>query len=158
MGCVPRTCACGCVWVSRRALQGHRAWWEYLQPAAVHLEKRYAAKKNAFVRTASQASPISRIVGTSVSRLTIGPTTGLILIGECFFQKFQSLEIIGDMYWYTEAFCHYSWNSPEEAKISSSLTFQYLEQKKNRNIWKIEKLREKNIENLDKKLSDKNDR
>ena len=31
-----------------------------------------------------------------------------ILIGERFFQKFQSLEIIGDMYQYTEAFCHYS--------------------------------------------------
>ena len=51
----------------------------------------------------------------------------LILIGEFFFQNFQSLEIIGDMCRYTEAFCHYSWNSPEEAKISSSLTFQYLE-------------------------------
>ena len=32
----------------------------------------------------------------------------LILIGERFFLKFQSLEIIGDMYRYTEAFCHYS--------------------------------------------------
>ena len=29
--------------------------------------------------------------------------------------------------------------------------------KKNRKIWKIEKLREKNVENLDKKLSDRND-
>ena len=32
----------------------------------------------------------------------------LILIGERFFQNFQSLEIIGDMYQCTEAFCHYS--------------------------------------------------
>ena len=40
--------------------------------------------------------------------------------------------------------------------MSSSLTFQYLE-KKNRKIWKIEKLRETNVENLGKKLFDKND-
>ena len=31
-----------------------------------------------------------------------------ILIGERFFHNFQSLEIIGDMYQCTEAFCHYS--------------------------------------------------
>ena len=31
-----------------------------------------------------------------------------ILIGERFFHNFQSLEIIEDMYQYTEAFCHYS--------------------------------------------------
>ena len=59
------------------------------------------------------------------------------------------------MYRYTEAFCHFSWNFPE-AKISSSLTLQYSENK-NRKIWKIEKSREKNVENMDKKLSDKND-
>ena len=32
----------------------------------------------------------------------------LILIGERFFHVFQSLEIMGDLYQYTEAFCHYS--------------------------------------------------
>ena len=32
----------------------------------------------------------------------------LILIGERFFHNFQGLEIIGDMYQYTEAFFHYS--------------------------------------------------
>ena len=32
----------------------------------------------------------------------------LILIGECFSHNFQRLEINGDMYRYTEAFCHYS--------------------------------------------------
>ena len=53
------------------------------------------------------------------------------------------------------SFCHYSLNSPEP-KVSSSLTFQYLE-KKNRKIWKIEKLRENNVEKLGKKLPDKND-
>ena len=53
----------------------------------------------------------------------------LILIGERFFQNFQNWENIGDMYRYTEPFCHYSWNSPEEAKISSSLTYQYLKKK-----------------------------
>ena len=31
-----------------------------------------------------------------------------ILIGECCFHDFKSLEIIGDRYQYTEAFCHYS--------------------------------------------------
>ena len=41
--------------------------------------------------------------------------------------------------------------------MSSSLTFQYLEEKKNRKIWKIEKLGETNVEKLEKKLSDNND-
>ena len=32
-----------------------------------------------------------------------------------FFSKnSKSLEIIVDMYQYTEAFCHYSWNSPKQ--------------------------------------------
>ena len=57
------------------------------------------------------------------------------------------------MYQYTEAFCHSSWKSPEP-KIPSSSTFQYLET--NGKIWKIKKLREKNVEILEKKLSDKN--
>ena len=30
--------------------------------------------------------------------------------------NFQSLEIVGDLYQYSEAFCHSSWNSPEEKK------------------------------------------
>ena len=78
-----------------------------------------------------------------------------ILIGERFFHNFRSLEIIGDMYQYTEAFWHYSWNSPEP-KISSSLPlFQYLE--KNRLIWKIEKLRENMPKKSKKKLSEKKD-
>ena len=79
----------------------------------------------------------------------------LFLIGERFFHNFQRLEINGDMYQYTEAFCHYSWTSPR-ARKSSSLTFQYLE-KKNRKIKMIEKLREKNVEIMENKLSDKND-
>ena len=45
----------------------------------------------------------------------------------------------------------------KEPKISSTLTFQLFGEKKNRKIWKIEKLRVKNVENLGKKLSDKND-
>ena len=51
-----------------------------------------------------------RCIRLSFSFLTLGSQGGqrLILIGELFFQKFQSLEIIGDMYRYTEAFCHYS--------------------------------------------------
>ena len=32
----------------------------------------------------------------------------LMLIGERFFHYFRSLEIIGDMYQYTEALCRYS--------------------------------------------------
>ena len=77
-----------------------------------------------------------------------------ILIGERFFQNFQSLETIGNMYQYTEAFCHYSWNSPEQ-KISSSLTFQYLERKQeNMEDWKIARNK---CRKLGEKLSDKND-
>ena len=34
--------------------------------------------------------------------------TGIILIGELCFPNLQSLEIVGDMYQGTEAFCHYS--------------------------------------------------
>ena len=69
---------------------------------------------------------------------TLQDRSRLILIRERFFQKFQSFEIIGDMYRYTEAFCYYSWNAPE-AKISSSLTFQNLEKKTQENMedWKI---------------------
>ena len=42
--------------------------------------------------------------------MQLKPSLGLrlILIGERFFHNFQSLEIIGDVYQYTEAFCHYS--------------------------------------------------
>ena len=66
----------------------------------------------------------------------LAPVSGLcilkfILVAERFFHIFQSLEIIGDMYQHTEAFCHYSSNSPEP-KISSLLTFQYLEKKAGR--------------------------
>ena len=63
------------------------------------------------------------------------------------FHNFQSLEIIRNMYQYTEAFCHYSWNSSQEKK-SCHLNFTYLE--KNRKIWKIEKSREKNVEIIEK--------
>ena len=52
----------------------------------------------------------------------------LILIGERFFQNFRSLEIIGDMYQYTETFCHYPetfchypWYSPQAKKSSSKI-------------------------------------
>ena len=41
-------------------------------------------------------------------------------------------------------------------KFSRTENIQYLGGK-NRKIWKIEKLREKNVEKLDEKLSDKND-
>ena len=73
----------------------------------------------------------------------------LILIGERFIHNFQSLEIIGDMYQYTEAFCHYIREILRKAKKSSSSTFQHLE-KKPRKIWKIGKLREKNVDNSEK--------
>ena len=56
------------------------------------------------------------------------------------FPYFPKLKIVGDMYQYTEAFRHYSWNSPE-AKKSRSSDFTYLG-KKIRNTrymedWKI---------------------
>ena len=60
------------------------------------------------------------------------------------------------MYQYAEAFCPYSWNSPEP-KISSPLAFQWLEKKKQENMedWKI--VRKKCRKFIEKKLSDKND-
>ena len=61
-----------------------------------------------------------RFGGTKIVGLELLFALRFILIGERFFRNFQSLEVIGDMYQYTEAFCHYSWNSPEP-KISSSL-------------------------------------
>ena len=58
------------------------------------------------------------------------------------------------MYQDTEAFSHYSWNSPEETKKSGLLTFTSLEIKI-RKIWNIEKLPEKNVEIMGTKLFDK---
>ena len=52
-----------------------------------------------------------------------------ILIGERFFHNYQFLEIIGDVYECTEAFCHYSRNSPEP-KISRSFTIPIFGEKK----------------------------
>ena len=48
------------------------------------------------------------------------------------------------VYQYTEAFCHYP------------LNFTYYLEKKNRKIYKIEKLREKKVEIMEQKLSDEN--
>ena len=53
----------------------------------------------------------------------------LILLGDRFFHNFQISEIIGDMYRYTEAFCHCSWNSPEAEQKTSSLNFTYFRKK-----------------------------
>ena len=49
------------------------------------------------------------------------------------------------MYQYTEAFCHYSSNSPE-AKKSSSLNFTYVFGIQNQENIEDKKLREKNVE------------
>ena len=75
-----------------------------------------------------------------------------ILIGEHFFQKFQSLEIIGDRYVSTyggvlSLFVKFS--LPKNIKYVNIPIFG----KKNRSIRKIEKLREKNVEKLEKKSS-----
>ena len=53
------------------------------------------------------------------------------------FPKFgNNWRYIPGMYQHTEAFCHYSLNSPEEAKISSSLNIPiFFWEKKNRKIW-----------------------
>ena len=54
----------------------------------------------------------------------------LILIGERFFHKFfHSLEIIGDMYQYTEAFCHHIRDILRKQKKSSSLSFTQMGKK-----------------------------
>ena len=44
---------------------------------------------------------------------------------------------------------------PQKQKISGLLTFTYLEKKSR--FWKLEKLREKNMEIMGEKLSDKSD-
>ena len=53
-----------------------------------------------------------KVVGVSIELylffLTKQELFRLILVGESFFQNLQSLEIIGDMYQYTEALSHYS--------------------------------------------------
>ena len=76
---------------------------------------------------------------------------GSFLLESFFLHNFQTLEIIGGMYQYTKAFCHYSWNSPE-AKKSCSLNFTYLETKI-RKIWKLKKFREKIVDIYGKKNS-----
>ena len=76
----------------------------------------------------------------------------LILIGERFSHNFQSLEVIGDMYQYTEAFCDYSWNSPEAKKSRSSI-FTHLGNKIGK-YGKIEIFRENKCRKFGKKLSD----
>ena len=78
-------------------------------------------------------------------------TLRLVLIRGLFPQNFQSLEIIGDMYQDTEAFCHYSLNSPE----SNIIRLVKLLGKKIEKTWKMEKLREKDMEIMGEKLSDK---
>ena len=75
-----------------------------------------------------------------------------ILILEDFFHNFQSLEIIGDMYLVSiyggvlSLFVNFSRTKNINIPILG---------KKNKKTWKS-KLREKNVEKLDKKLSDKN--
>ena len=61
-----------------------------------------------------------------------------ILFGERFLHNFQSLEIIGDIYQYTEAFCHNSWNSPE-LKNTKFVNIQIFGGKKQENMedWKV---------------------
>ena len=79
-----------------------------------------------------------------------------ILIGERFFHNFLSLEIIGGMY-------HIRRRSVTIfLKFSRTQNIKFVNipifgKKKPRKWWKIEKLREKNVENLEKKLTDKND-
>ena len=54
---------------------------------------------------------LSELIGVVSAHILCGPITlvyRFILIEERFFKNIQSLEKIGDMYQYTEAFCHYS--------------------------------------------------
>ena len=54
-------------------------------------------------------SPQEKLCTVRVQGQGIIAQLRLILIGERFFHNFsQSLELIGDMYQYTEAFCHYN--------------------------------------------------
>ena len=74
---------------------------------------------------------------------------GPFLSESVFFQFFQSLEIIGDMYVsiYRE---RPSVTIREILQRSKNIKFVNIPilGEKNREIWKIEKLREKNVENL----------
>ena len=77
--------------------------------------------------------------------------SGSFLSESFSFQNSQSLEIMGDMQG-TEAFCHYSWNSPEAQK-SGLLNFIYLGEKTGK-ILEDRKIPRKNTEIMEKKLSD----
>ena len=81
---------------------------------------------------------------------------GLRLIGDFFFffQNFQSLEIIGDMYRDTEAFCDYSRNSPEATKNKIKV---HIFGNKNQKNLEDENIARKNKQIVGKKLPNKND-
>ena len=73
--------------------------------------------------------------GMSLVRASYAPGTGYCIIRlahsyrRAFFHNFRSSEIIGDMYQFTEAFCHYSENSPEAKKIELVKFYQVQENK-----------------------------
>ena len=81
---------------------------------------------------------------------------GLIFLSERFF--FHHFQNFGNNWkyssQYTEAFCHYSWNSPEATNLSS-LNFTYLEEKSGK--YGRLKIVRKNVEIMGEKLSDKSD-
>ena len=80
---------------------------------------------------------------------------GLIIIRERFFHNFQSLEIIGG---YVSIYVGVLSLFVKFSRSQKTSSFKlYVVGKKPRKIWKIEKLREKNVEIMGKKKSDKKD-
>ena len=71
----------------------------------------------------------------------------LIVIGERYFQSFQGLGIIGDMNQRTEAFCHVKFSRSKNINFVNIPIFIW---KKNRNYGRLENMREKNVDNLEK--------
>ena len=82
----------------------------------------------------------------SPSEETAGRVLGSFLSESVFSIIFKTLGIIGDLHQYTEAFCHYSWNSPEVQK-NKFVKFHTFGRKKQENMedWKIERKKSRKI-------------
>ena len=91
-----------------------------------------------------------------INAFSRGTIVRLILVGERSFHNFQSLEIMGDIYQYTEALYLYPWNSPEAGK-SSSLNLTHSGRKKSGNYGRLKNCAEEKYKNWRKKNSGKND-
>ena len=102
------------------------------------------------VRGSGQTSQVGSGHFTKAQSQSPNQRVKLLLIGDFFFQNFQSLEIIVDVYRDTEAFCHYFVKFSRSNKIRK-VKLRVFGGGGNRNICTMKKLREKNMEIMGKK-------